>query len=130
MSDSVKEINMLYDNGKFCSWICFTCVVPIYWTWYLWLEMIQRGAVRFDFSRYLSVSRMINQLGWPMLKQPRNAMMYKILSCIYEPWPKITRYVHSTRVPLTVRNLCTETTQWLLCTIRWLKVQEQNIWSM
>ena len=39
------------------------------------LEMVQRRAARFalnDFSRYSSVSRMLNQLGWPMLKQRRN----------------------------------------------------------
>ena len=51
------------------------------------LEMVQRRAARFvmnNFSRYSSVSRMLNQLGWPMLKQPRNEakviMMYKILN--------------------------------------------------
>jgi len=47
------------------------------------LEMVQRRAARFainNFSRYLSVSRMINQPGWPMLKQRRDeakvTMMY------------------------------------------------------
>jgi len=36
------------------------------------LEMVQRRAARFvlnDFSRYSSASRMLNQLGWPMLKK-------------------------------------------------------------
>jgi len=27
-----SQQNMLYLNGKICSWICFTCVVPIYQT--------------------------------------------------------------------------------------------------
>jgi len=49
------------------------------------LEMGQRRAARFvsdGFSRYSSVSRMLNQLGWPMLKHQRNkvTMMYKILN--------------------------------------------------
>ena len=37
--------------------------------------MVQRRAARFvfnDFSRYSSVSRMLNQLGWSMFKQQRN----------------------------------------------------------
>jgi len=48
--------------------------------------MVQRRAARFilnDFSRYSSVSRMLNQLRWPMLKQQRNeakVTMYKILN--------------------------------------------------
>jgi len=49
--------------------------------------MVQRRAARFvlnDFSRYSSVSRMLNQIGWPMLKQQRNevkvTMIYKILN--------------------------------------------------
>ena len=55
------------------------------------LEMVQRRATRFvmnDFSRYSSVSRMISQLGWPMLKQQRDeakvTMRYK-QPCIYGP---------------------------------------------
>jgi len=39
------------------------------------LEMVQRRAERFVlnyFSRYSSVSRILNQLRWPMLKQRRN----------------------------------------------------------
>jgi len=39
------------------------------------LEMVQRRATIFvmnDFSRYSSVSRMISQLGWPVLKQQRD----------------------------------------------------------
>ena len=49
--------------------------------------MVQRRAVRFimnDFSRYSSVTSMIEQLGLSMLKQQRNEakviMMYKILN--------------------------------------------------
>jgi len=51
------------------------------------LEMVQRGAARCvlnDLSRYSSVSRILNQLGWLMLKQQRNeakvTMIYKILN--------------------------------------------------
>ena len=51
------------------------------------LETVQRRAVRFimnDFSRYSSVTSMIEQLGLPILKQRRNEakliMMYKILN--------------------------------------------------
>ena len=51
------------------------------------LETVQRRAARYvmnDFSRYSSVSRMISQLGWPILKQRRDeakvTMMYKILN--------------------------------------------------
>ena len=51
------------------------------------LEMVQRRAARFvmnDFSGYSSVSRMISQLGLPLLKQRRDkakvSMMYKILN--------------------------------------------------
>ena len=67
------------------------CASPV-WSPYtelniLKLEMVQRRAVRFimnDFSRYSSVTSMIEQLGLPMLKQRRNEakviMMYKILN--------------------------------------------------
>ena len=51
------------------------------------LEMVQRRAVRFimnDFSRYSSVTSMIEQLGLSMLKQQRNEakviMTHKILN--------------------------------------------------
>jgi len=43
------------------------------------LEMVHRRAARFvlnDFSRYSSVLRMLNQLGWPILKQRRNEAKY------------------------------------------------------
>jgi len=79
---------MLAFNQKWITWLSinFHALYCSYKLNILKLEMVQRRAASFvlnDFFKYSSISRMLEQLGWPMLKQWRNKvkviLMHKML---------------------------------------------------
>ena len=78
------------------------------------IEAVQRRAARFTvncYSRYESVSSMLEKLNWPTLKDRRNelklVMMYKIIHGHVHVQPNLPLTYSSSNVVITI-NLCSQ----------------------